>query len=233
MLSDYLILCCSLLLLPSIFPSIRVFSTESALHIRWPKYWNFSFSIISSNECSGLISFRIDWFDLADKGLHSQSYGLSSSHIQMWELNYKEGWAPKNWWFQTVVLEQTLESPLDSKEINQTIIKEINVEYLMEGLKVLKLKFQYFGHLMWRADSLEKSLKLGKIKSRRRRGKQRMRWLDGTIDSKDMSVSKLQEIVKDRDAWSAEVHGLAESRTQLSNWTTKATYRIMGHIRSW
>ena len=164
-ISNHLILCCPLLLLPSIFPSTRVFSNEPLLYIRWPKYWSFSFSISHSNEYSGLISFRIDWLDLlavqgtlksllqhhsskasilqrsaffmvqlshpymtigqtialtrqifADKSTSSQNYGLSSSHVWMWKLDHKEGWALKNWCFQTVVLEKIPESPLDSKE---------------------------------------------------------------------------------------------------------------------
>ena len=110
----------------------------------------------------------------ADKGPYSQSYGFSSSHIQMWELDHKEGWARKNWCFWTVVLEKTLESPLDSKEIKPVHPKEISTEYSLEGL-VLKLKFQYFGYLMQRADLLEKNLMLGKTEGRRRRGWQRMR----------------------------------------------------------
>ena len=193
--SNHLILCCPLLLPPSIFPSFRVFSNESVLHIMWPKYWSFSLNISPSNEYSGLISFGIDWLDLPavqgtlksvlqhhsskalillcsafftvqlshsyitkkirdtkgtfhakmglikdrsgmdltadqlrqhikkqrhnfdDKGLYSQSYGFSSSHVWMWELDYKESWVLKNWCFWTVVLEKTLESPLDCKEI--------------------------------------------------------------------------------------------------------------------
>ena len=105
----------------------------------------------------------------ANKGPSGQNYGFSSSHVWIWELNNKESWMPKNWCFWTVVLEKTLESPLDCKEIKQVHPK---------GL-LLKLKLQYFGHLMRRADSLEKTLMLGKIESRRRRGRQRMRWLDG------------------------------------------------------
>ena len=105
----------------------------------------------------------------ANKGLYSQSYGFSSSHVWVWELEHKEGWVPKNWCFQTVVLEKTLESPLDSKESNQSTLKEINPEYSLEGL-MLKLKLQYFDHLMWRANSLEKTLMLGKTEGRRTRG---------------------------------------------------------------
>ena len=108
-----------------------------------------------------------------NKGLYSQSYDLSSSHAWMWELDYKEGWAPKNWCVWTVVLEKTLESPLDWRS-NQSILKEISPEYSLEGL-MLKLKLQYFGYLMWRTDSLEKTLMLRKIEGRRRRGQQRMR----------------------------------------------------------
>ena len=141
-----------------------------------------------------------------DKGPYSQSCGFSSSPVWMWQLDYKESWVLKNWCFWMVVLEKTLESPSDSKEI-QPVNPKGNQSWVLEGL-MLKLKLQYFDHLMQRTDSSEKTLMLGKIEGKRRRGRQRRKWLDGIIDSRDVNLSKLREIIKDKEPGVQQSMGL-------------------------
>ena len=157
----------------------------------------------------------------ANKGPYSQGYGLPSGHVWLWEVDHKDGRMPKNWCLQVVVLEKTPENPLDNKDLKPVNFKGNQPEYSLEGL-MLKLKLWYFGHLMWTYSSLEKSLMLGKIEGKRRRGHQRMRWLDGITDAMDMNLGKLQEMVRHRGAWSTAVHGVAE--LDMTEWLNNYIY---------
>ena len=157
--------------------------------------------------------------EIADKGPYSQSYGLPSGHVQLWELDHKEVRIPKNWCLWPVVLRRLLRVTWTARRSNQSILRESKPEYSVQGL-MLKRKLQYFGNLMRTDNSLEKSLMLGKIEGRRRRGCQRMRWLDGITDAMNMNLGNLQEIV--RTGRPGVLQSMGSQRVR-HNWATTTT----------
>ena len=164
----------------------------------------------------------------ANKGPSSQGYGFSCGRVWMWSWTVKKAESRRIDAFELWCWIRLLRVPWIARRSNQSILKQTNPEYSLEGL-MLKLKLQYLGHLMWRADSLKKTLMLGGTGGRRRRGQQRMRWLDGITNLIDMNLSELRELVMDREAWLPVIHGAAKNPTRMSDWTELRPYSSVSY----